>query len=85
MKRRNAAKGLTTGANGTVSQHNGAYTHQQASPTSPKRPSTIQSKIPVKSKTNRTSSVTHEAPKPRDGHVALSLANNMFVFGGDRY
>jgi len=33
----------------------------------------------------RASSVTEEGPKPRDGHVAMNLGNNMFVFGGDRH
>jgi hypothetical protein len=39
----------------------------------------------MKQKGPRQSSVTREGPKPRDGHIAIQLANNMFVFGGDRY
>lgn len=91
MKRRNAYKGLTTSHNGLVYKNaHATQTAQQTSPSSPnsllKKQNTMINAGATRIQTGqRTSSVTSEGPKPRDGHVALQLNNNMFVFGGDRH
>ena len=92
MKRRNAQKGLTTSHNGLVYKNPNSHM-QTAQPQSPnagdgrlQKQGTFLGPGALKvGEKVRGASVTEEGPKPRDGHVALNVGNNMFVFGGDRH